>query len=199
MRQLRFLCFGEEFSLLGHGSQELRCQLLVAAQLQVLVVEPLAFLEVELRARLAHALQRELRDEFVHCVHLLVSGVVPSEQGKEVYHRFGVVSALAIAARHAAVFLIVELEREHGETESVSVAFAEFAVAIGLEQQWQVSESGHCIFPPEGAIEQHMQGCTRQPLLAADDMTHLHEMVVHNVREVVGRQVVRTLVKHLIV
>ena len=152
MRQLRFLCFGEEFSLLGHGSQELRCQLLVAAQLQVLVVEPLAFLEVELRTRLAHALQGELRDEFVHCVHLLVSGVVPSKQRKEVNHRLGVVAALAIAARHAAVFLVMKLQREDGETESVSVAFAEFAVTIGLEQQWQVGKRGHCIFPPEGAI-----------------------------------------------
>ena len=44
-----------------------------------------------------------------------------------------------------------------------------------------------------------MQGSRRKPLFTADNMRHLHEVVVNDVREVIGREFVGRLVEHLVI
>ena len=90
-------------------------------------------------------------------------------------------------------------QRKYGEAEAVAVALGEFALSIGLQQQWQMSEARHRVLPAEGAIQEHMQGRRRQPLLATDDMGHLHEVVIYDVGKVVGGELVGALPQHLVV
>ena len=44
-----------------------------------------------------------------------------------------------------------------------------------------------------------MQRSGRQPLFTADNVGNFHQMVIHNICQVIGRQFVRRFVKHLIV
>ena len=44
-----------------------------------------------------------------------------------------------------------------------------------------------------------MEGCAGQPLLATDDVGNLHQVVVHNVGQMVRGQLVLALVEHLVV
>ena len=62
-----------------------------------------------------------------------------------------------------------------------------------------MSKTWHSVFPAKSTIEQHMKRCTWQPLLTTDNMGNLHQMVVNDICQVVGRQFVGTLIKHLIV
>ena len=55
------------------------------------------------------------------------------------------------------------------------------------------------VAPAEGLVEQVVERQRRQPLLAADDVRHLHQMVVDNVGQVVCGQGVGRLVEHLVV
>ena len=98
------------------------------------MIEPFAFFEVKLGAGLGHTVEAELCNQFVHRVHLLVACSVPSEQCKEVDHRFGQITALAITGRDRAVFRVVKLQREDRESEPVSVTFGELAVTVRFEQ-----------------------------------------------------------------
>ena len=93
----------------------------------------------------------------------------------------------------------MELQREDREAETVSVTFGELAVSVGFEQQRQVGELRHGVLPSEGAVKEHMEWGGRQPFLATDDMADLHQMVINDVRQMVGRQIVRGLVKHLVI
>ena len=90
-------------------------------------------------------------------------------------------------------------EREHGEAEAVAVALRKLALAVGLEQQGQMGELGHRVCPAESAVKQHVERCGGQPFLAAYHVADFHEMVVHNIGEVVRGQFVRALVEHLVV
>ena len=90
-------------------------------------------------------------------------------------------------------------EREHRESQTVAVALAQFSLAVGLEQQRQVGKTGHGVLPAKGTVEQHMQGSTGQPLFATDDMGDFHEMVVDDVGQMIGGQLVGTLEEHLVV
>ena len=60
-------------------------------------------------------------------------------------------------------------------------------------------KGGHCVGPAKGLVEQHVERSTGQPLLAAYDVAHLHEVVVDNVGQVIGGQVVGLLIEHLVV
>ena len=84
----------------------------------------------------------------------------------------------------------MELEREDGESETVSVTLGELAVSVGLEQQRQVGKLGHGVRPSERAIEEHVERGRGQPFLTADDMTDLHQVVIDDVSQVVGGQVI---------
>ena len=62
-----------------------------------------------------------------------------------------------------------------------------------------MSELWHGVLPAESLVEQYMQRGTGQPLLTADDMGDAHEVVVDDVGEVVGGQLIAALVEHLVV
>ena len=123
---------------------------------------------------------------------------MPAEEREHVEERLGVVAFFAVAGRHLARHRIGPVEREHRKAEAVAVAFAQLAVAVGFQQQGQVGELGHHVFPAEGAVEQHMQRSRGQPFLPADHVGDLHEVIVHHIGEVVGRHAV-ALKEHLIV
>ena len=62
-----------------------------------------------------------------------------------------------------------------------------------------MGETRHGVLPAKGLIEQHMQGGTGQPFLTTYHMRNLHEMVINDIGEMIGGQLVSTLIKHLIV
>ncbi len=163
------------------------------------MVEPDAFLIVELRAGLRTAADVERLDQFVEREDFLFGTGVPAQHGQEVDDGLGEIATLAVTRAYLARLGVVPLKREHGESQAVAVALRQFALALGLEQQGQMGEAGHGVLPAESLVEQHMQGRTGQPLLTTDDMRDLHEVVVYDIGQVIGGQFVGTLVKHLIV
>ena len=62
-----------------------------------------------------------------------------------------------------------------------------------------MGELRHRVSPSECTVKQDMQRSRRQPFFTANHVGHLHQMVVYDVGQMVGRQFVGTLVKHLIV
>ena len=62
-----------------------------------------------------------------------------------------------------------------------------------------MGELRHRVSPSERTVKQNMQRSRRQPFFTANHVGHLHQMVVYDVGQMVGRQFVGTLVKHLIV
>ena len=47
-------------------------------------------------------------------------------------------------------------------------------------------KAGHCFGPAEGLVEHIVKGKGREPLFSADHLRDFHEVVVHDVCEVVG-------------
>ena len=62
-----------------------------------------------------------------------------------------------------------------------------------------MGETGHGIFPAESPVKQVVKREGRQPLLASDHFGDFHQVVVHNVCKVVGRKLVGSFPKHLVV
>ena len=75
---------------------ELR-QIGVAHLLQVFMVEPLAFLKVELCATLRAVLEREQADKLVHRQDFLVIARIPSEKSEEIDYSLRKIARLAVA------------------------------------------------------------------------------------------------------
>nr|GFC95469.1 hypothetical protein [Tanacetum cinerariifolium] len=109
---------------------------------------------------------------------------------------------LVVAAAHGGLagFGIgaAPLQRKHREAEAVAVALAELARAIGLEQQRQVGKVRHRFLPAQIPVQQHVQRRGGQPLLAPNDVGDVHQVVVHDVGQVVGRHAIR-LHQHLVI
>ena len=57
----------------------------------------------------------------------------------------------------------------------------------------------HRILPTESLIEQHVERSRGQPLLTTNDVGDLHQMVVDDIGQMIGGQLVCTLEEHLIV
>ena len=62
-----------------------------------------------------------------------------------------------------------------------------------------MGETWHRVLPAESFIEQDMERCAREPFFAADHVADLHEVVVHDIGEVVCRQFVGAFVEHFVV
>ena len=163
------------------------------------MVEPHTFLIIELSSRFAAMAQIEKPHKIVHRHQLLVIARVPAQQSKEVDNSFGQISRLAVTGRHLTRFRVVPFQREHRKAKTVTVALAELTVTFGLQQQRQVSKSRHRIFPAESTIQQNVQRSRRQPLLTANHMGNLHQMVVHNVCQMVSGQFVCRFIKNFII
>ena len=91
------------------------------------------------------------------------------------------------------------LQGEYGETQTVTVTLREFSLAIGLQQQGQMGKLWHGVLPAKGLVEQHMKRSTGQPLLTTDHVGDLHQMVIHDIRQMIGGQLIGTLIEHLVV
>ena len=121
---------------------------------------------------------------------------VPPEQQQHVHEGFRQVAGLAVAIAFSAGGRVGPAEWEDGESTLVAVSLGQFSVAGGLEDEGQVGKRRGR--PAEGAVEQLVQGGTGEPLLAADDVADVHQVVVHHVGEVVRGQAVG-LHQHLVV
>ncbi len=181
-----------------HGAEQLG-QTLVGGVLKIFVVKPAAFLVGKLGSGARAVVEGEFADKLVHRHDFGVIAGAPSEQREKVDYRLGQIARLAIAGRHGTRRGVVPFERKHREAQTVAVALGELALAVGLEQQRQVHEVGACVGPSEGLVEKHMERSRGEPLLAAYHVGDLHQMVVHDIGEVIGGQVVGTLVEHLVV
>ena len=100
---------------------------------------------------------------------------------------------------HFSGLRILPGQREHREAQLVTVSLGEFSVADGLEQQGQVGEAGHGVGPAKGLIQKIMQRKGRQPFLSADNFGDLHQVVVHDVGQVVGGQFIGPFPQHFVV
>ena len=160
------------------------------------MVEPFGLVEGELRAGFADFLQREKLHHLIKGEDFLFSTRIPAQQGQHIHHGIRQIAAFAISQGDIAALGIAPLQREYRKSETVAVAFAELAVAIGLEQQRQMCELRG--LPAERFVQHHVQGRRRQPLLTTDHVRNLHRVVIHNVGQMVSRHSIR-LIQHLII
>ena len=165
---------------------------------QVFLVEPFGLVGIETGTRFDHALQREHLHQLVEREDLLLRAGIPAQESQHVDEGLGIIAVLAVAPRDLALG-VDPAQREHRETEPVAIPFRKFALAVRLEQQRQVREARLRILPAEGLVQQIVQGQGREPLLAADDFGDFHQVVVHDIGQVVGRQFVGTFPQHLVV
>ena len=91
------------------------------------------------------------------------------------------------------------LQWEHRESQTVTVALRQLTLAVRFQQQGQMRKLRHRVLPAKSLVEQHMKRCTRQPLLTTDHVRDLHQVVVHDIRQMIGRQLVCTLIEHLVI
>ena len=129
---------------------------------------------------------------------MVITGV-PAEECDEVHDSLGEVTTLTVARGHLTRLGIDPAQGEDREAEAIAVTLAELAIALGLEEECQVSKAGHRVAPAEGFVEKHVQRCAGQPLFTTDDVSDAHQMVVDDVRQMVGRKVVSTLVEDLVI
>ena len=60
-------------------------------------------------------------------------------------------------------------------------------------------EARHAVLPAQVFVKQHVQRRGRQPFLAPDHVRDFHQVVVHDVGQMVSGQVVGALVQHFVV
>ena len=163
------------------------------------MVEPDALLEVKLGSCLRAAGDIESLHQLVEREDFLLCARIPAQQCKEIDYCLWEITALTITRRNFAGLRIVPLQWEYRETETVAITLAQLTLTLWLEKQWKMGKARHGILPAESLVEKYMQWCTWQPLLAADHMRDFHQMIVHDIGQVVSRKLVGTLVEHLVV
>ena len=171
-------------------------QLGIRTLAQVLLVEPAGLLRIEPGPALVHPVQREGVDQFVQAEQFLFGARVPAQQGQHVHEGLRIIPALPVAAAAFTRGRVGPVQREDREPEAIAIALAQFPVAVGLQNQRQVGELRP--FPAEGLVQQHVQGGTGQPLLAPHHVRDRHQVVVHDVGQVVGGHAV-ALEQHLVI
>ena len=109
-----------------------------------------------------------------------VGAVGPAHDGQEVEHRLRQVAGLAVFPDEGQQLLV---------PLGPLLAFAQLAHAAGIQDQRHVRVDRH--LPAERAVEVHVQRHAADPLVPAQDVRDRHEVVIDDVREVVGREAVR--------
>ena len=151
---------------------------------EVLSVEPFELGEVEDRAAKGDALEVELVEHLWEREDVALLDV--DALGDDLL--FG---GLGHAAAHEAEEVEQRLGQEAGfavvdEGDGI-LALGDFGL-VEVAQQGHVPEARQ--LPAEGLVEQHVLGGGRDPLLGADDVGDLHEVVVDDVGEVIGGEAV---------
>ena len=173
-------------------------QFLVGLHAEILPVVPFGFFRVELGACFLDLVEGEGFYEFVHGEHLPVVSGVPSKHGKHVHEGLGEITVLTVTVGDFS-FRIDPLEREDRESHLVPVPFAQLPVADRLQEQREMGKAGHGVLPAKCLVEHVMEGQGREPFLTADYFGDFHQMIVHDVGKMVGRQFVSSFPKHLVV
>ena len=62
-----------------------------------------------------------------------------------------------------------------------------------------MGKARHGVLPAECLVEQYVEWGRRQPLLTTDDVGNLHQMVINDIRQMIGGQFIGTLIEHLVV
>ncbi|OAV63863.1 hypothetical protein Barb4_04651 [Bacteroidales bacterium Barb4] len=167
--------------------------------LQILMIEPLALFIIKLDSALTAITEVEEADQLVQRQYFPIVTGVPAQKGKKVENGFGDIAAFAVACGYFARLRVFPFEWENGEAETVAVALAQFAVSFGLQEQGEMGKLRHRFFPTETVIEQDVERCARQPFFAAYDMGDFHQMIVHDIRQMIGGQLVGGFIQYLIV
>ena len=168
----------------------------IVGHADILGVEPLCLIGIEARTALGDLVEGESLDKLIHGKNLLLRAGIPTEKGEHIDERLGKIATLAVTHGGRAVGGI-PLEREDGETELIAIALGELTLTLWFEKQGQVGELW--TLPSEGTVEEIVEREGGQPLLATDDVGNLHQMVVYDIGEVVCRELVGTLIEHLVV
>ena len=150
---------------------------------EVLAVEPLELGEVEDGAAEADIGEDEVLDhlgegELFRCRCSIVGGHAAAHEAEEVDHGFGEEAGLAVVDERDGIFALGDLG------------------LVEIAQEWHVPEARQ--LPAEGLVEQDVLGRGGDPLLGADDVGDLHEVVVDDVGEMVSGEAVG-LHEHLVV
>src|SRR5688572_6149582 len=98
-----------------------------------MLIVPLRFQNIETRSRLVYSLERELTDEFFDRKHFLGSAGIPPEKCKKVDEGFREITRLLVSDGCFLRFRILPCQGKDRKTETVSVAFAQLAVAIWFQ------------------------------------------------------------------
>ena len=91
------------------------------------------------------------------------------------------------------------LKGEDWEAQFVAIALRELTIAGGFQEKGKMSKAGHGVFPSESAIKQHMEWSRRQPLFTTNHVRDVHQMVIYDVRQVIGGELVCAFVEHFVV
>ena len=184
--------------LFQNGNEEVR-KLLRGFHAQVFLIVPLGFVRIELGTGLLHLVKGERLDEFRQREHFPVVTGIPAQHSQHIHESFREVAVFTVTAGHFAGFRILPFQGEHRESHLVPVPFGKFPVAHGLQQQGQVGKARHGIRPAKGFIQKIMQRKRRQPFLAADYLRDFHQVVIYDIGQVVGGELIGPLPEHFVV
>ena len=163
------------------------------------MVEPDGFLIGKLSTCLRTFGDIKQGNQLVQGKQFLLRAGVPSQKSEEIDDSLREIAILTIATRGLARFRVCPSQGEHREPQTVTITFRQLTFTIWLQQQRQMCELGHGVFPAKSAIQHHMQRSRRQPLLTTDNMRNFHQVIVNNICQMIGRQLVSTFVKHLVI
>ena len=199
MDHLRDALHGLVYAVVGHDRREELGDLLIALAQDILMVEPDALLVIELGTRLGATAYIESLHQLVEGEKLLLGAGIPAQQSQEIDDGLGEITTLAETGRNLPRLGVCPLQGEYRETQAVAITLAKLSLSLGLEQQRQMGEAGHGVLPTESPVKQHMKRGGGQPLLTADDMGNLHQVVIDYIGQMIGGKLVRALEKHFVV
>lgn len=147
-----------------------RTQLVKRHGTDVGTVHPFQFFVIELGAGFIDFFERKFFDHFGAGGDFLVGGDGPAEQSKEIDKGIRDVAESAVFSDGGG-----------------AVTFGELATA-GSENDRQMSESGRR--PAKGGIQADVLGRAGNPFFATQDVGNLHQVIIHDVGEVISGEAV---------
>ena len=111
------------------------------------LVEPFGLFEVEFGAAFVDPVHGKFLGQFFAGEDFLVGAVIPAEDGQQVDKGLGEEAGFAEAGSGLTGFGVSPVHGEDGEAEAVAVAFGEFAVPIGFQDEREVGPLRHMFKP----------------------------------------------------